>query len=288
MTHRASPIPRGESRLPLLAYGVAVLPAVAVFAVIFAWPVLNFVITGVTALAQSNSALSDLLAGQSLLARYALTSLRLAATTTVLALILGYPVAYYLARSKSRLRYYVYLGIFTPLLFSIVVRTFGWIILLGSNGVLNEVLIALGIIDTPIVWLYNFWAAVAGLVHVFLPFMVLSILSSLARIDERLEEAATILGADGWRVFRYVVLPLSAPGVFAGCMIVFSLCMGVYVTPRLLGGGRVQVLATEIFTQMLELADWNAAATLGVVLMALTFGVVLLYRLLLPPTIAGR
>ncbi|WP_165933610.1 ABC transporter permease [Aquabacter spiritensis] len=264
------------------------LPALLVFAVIFAWPVISFVAAGARALVDSDTGLADIVGGHSMLTRYGVASLVLAFTTTFITLILGYPVAYYLARSRSRLRYYVYVGMFVPLLFSIVVRTFGWIILLGSNGVLNGVLRGLGIIQEPVVWLYNFWAAVAGLVHVFLPFMVLSILSSLSRIDERIEEAATILGANGLRVFSYVTLPLSAPGVFGGCAIVFSLSMGVYVTPRLLGGGRVQVLATEIYSQMLELGDWSAAATLGIVLMILTFSVVAIYRLLLPSRIAGR
>ncbi len=142
--------------------------------------------------------------------------------------------------------------------------------LLGSNGLVNSFLVQFGAIREPIVWLYNFPMTVVGLVHVFLPFMVLSILSSLSQVDERIEEAASILGADPWRVFRHVTLPLSAQGVFGGCTLVFSLTVGAYVTPRLLGGGRVQVLATEIYAQMLEIGDWGMAALLGVALTLIT------------------
>ena len=174
----------------------------------------------------------------------------------------------------------MFVVIFVPLLFSIVIRTFGWIVLLGSNGLLNGLLIQLGAIDRPVVWLYNFPMTVIGLVHVFLPFMVLSVLSSLSRVDQRIEDAAAILGAGPWRIFRHVTLPLSSQGIFGGCAIVFSLTVGAYVTPRLLGGGRVQVLATEIYTQMLEIGDWGMAALLGAALTVVTLLGIALYQLL--------
>jgi putative spermidine/putrescine transport system permease protein len=109
--------------------------------------------------------------------------------------------------------------------------------------------------------------------------MVLSIFRALSRIDRRTEEAASILGASPWRVFRHVILPLSTQGIFGGCAILFSLSIGAYVTPRLLGGGRVQVLATEIYTQMLEVGDWSAAALIGTLLTGVTLLAIVIYRM---------
>ena len=254
---------------------LALAPVLLIFALSFAYPVLSFIGTGLaTAFPNASDALFQYGLGP-----LVLTSLALGLWTTFLALLVGYPVAYYLARSTSRLRHYVFVVIFVPLLVSIVVRTFGWIVLLGSNGLLNDVLLRSGIIAQPVVWLYNFPVTVIGLVHVLLPFMVLSIFSALSRIDRRTEEAASILGASPWRVFRHVTLPLSTQGIFGGCAIVFSLSIGAYVTPRLLGGGRVQVLATEIYTQMLEVGDWSAAALIGTLLTGVTLLAIVIYRM---------
>lgn len=259
---------------------LAIVPALLCFAVVFVYPNLRFVVSGLSAGLDGAPPLIDILTGRSLLGRLMLMSIALGICTAAGTLVIGYPIAYYLARSTSRWRHYVFVAIFVPLLFSIVVRTFGWIVLLGSNGLLNGLLMQLGAIDEPVVWLYNFPMTVVGLVHVFLPFMVLSILSSLSRVDRRVEEAAAILGAGPWSVFRRVTLPLSAQGVFGGCAIVFSLSVGAYVTPRLLGGGRVQVLATEIYAQMLEIGDWGMAAVLGATLTFVTLLGIGLYQFL--------
>src|SRR5262245_35024364 len=262
-----------DNMLPL-----ALFPAVALFAVIFAYPIIRFIGNGLSAGIDNIPSIFDLLTGKSMLGRLTLTSIMLGLCTTIGTLLVGYPIAYYLARSSSRWRHYVFIAIFAPLLFSIVIRTFGWIVLLGSNGLVNSFLLRVGAIQEPITLLYNFPMTVIGLVHVFLPFMVLSILSSLSQIDERIAEAGSILGADPWRVFRYFTLPLSSQGVFVGCTLVFSLTVGAYVTPRLLGGGRVQVLATEIYAQMLEIGDWGAAALLGVALTLITLFAIGIYQ----------
>jgi putative spermidine/putrescine transport system permease protein len=269
----------GHASRPSLLRVLALAPAVFILAGFFALPVILFIATGLASGLRGLPSLQDLLTGRSMLASLTYNSVALGLSTTLVALLVGYPIAYYLARTTSRIRHYVFVALFAPLLVSIVVRTFGWIVLLGSNGILNDFLSAAGIIDHPITWLYNFPATVVGLVHVFLPFMVLSILSALARLGPYLEEAASTLGAHPWRVFYHVTLPLSAQGIFGGCAIVFSLSVGAYVTPRLLGGGRIQVLATEIYTQMLEVGDWGLAALLGGVLTALTLVAIMIYRL---------
>lgn len=277
----------GGSRVPPWmrdnAILLALVPALAVFGLVFVYPNLRFVIEGLVTGSANAPSLLDILTGRSMLGRLMLMSIALGVCTALGTLVVGYPIAYYLARSTSRWRHYVFVVIFAPLLFSIVIRTFGWIVLLGSNGLLNGLLIQLGAIDAPVVWLYNFPMTVIGLAHVFLPFMVLSILSSLSRVDQRIEDAAAILGAGPWRTFRHVTLPLSSQGIFGGCAIVFSLTVGAYVTPRLLGGGRVQVLSTEIYTQMLELGDWGMAALLGAALTIVTLIGIAIYQLL-----AGR
>lgn len=278
-------IPAGRrNRLSLWASDnallLALVPALAFFAIVFVYPNLRFIGNGLAVGLENAPSLVDIVTGRSMLGRLMLMSIALGVCTAVATLIIGYPIAYYLARSKSRWRHYVFVIIFVPLLFSIVIRTFGWIVLLGSNGLLNGLLLQFGAIDRPVVWLYNFPMTVIGLVHVFLPFMVLSILSSLSHVDQRIEDAAGILGANPWRVFRHVTLPLSSQGIFGGCAIVFSLTVGAYVTPRLLGGGRVQVLATEIYAQMLEIGDWGMAALLGAALTIVTLLGIGLYQFL--------
>ncbi len=191
---------------------LALVPALVFFAVVFVYPNLRFVIEGLFAEHPNGPSLLDILSGRSMLVRLTLMSVSLGICTALGTLIFGYPIAYYLARSTSRWRHYVFVVIFVPLLFSIVIRTFGWIVLLGSNGLLNGLLVQLGAIDQPIVWLYNFPMTVIGLVHVFLPFMVLSVLSSLTRVDQRIEDAAAILGAGPWRTFRHVTLPAVLAG----------------------------------------------------------------------------
>ena len=267
---------------------LALVPALIFFALVFVYPNLRFVIEGLFAEHPDGPSLLDIVTGRSVIGRLMLMSIALGVCTALGTLVIGYPIAYYLARSTSRWRHYVFVVIFVPLLFSIVIRTFGWIVLLGSNGLLNGLLIQLGAIDQPVVWLYNFPMTVVGLVHVFLPFMVLSILSSLSRVDQRIEDAAAILGASPWRSFRHVTLPLSSQGIFGGCAIVFSLTVGAYVTPRLLGGGRVQVLATEIYTQMLEIGDWGMAALLGAALTIVTLLGIALYQLLAGGPVRGK
>lgn len=262
------------------AFLLALVPALVFFALVFVYPNLRFLIEGVVAEHPNGPSLSDIITGRSPVGRLMLMTVWLGVATALATLVIGYPIAHYLARSTSHWRHYVFVVIFAPLLVSIVIRTFGWIVLLGSNGLLNGLLVQLGVIDQPVVWLYNFPMTVIGLVHVFLPFMVLSILSSLTQIDQRIEDAAAILGADPWRTFRHVTLPLSAQGMFGGCAIVFSLTVGAYVTPRLLGGGRVQVLATEIYSQMLEIGDWSLAALLGAALTLVTLIGIALYQFL--------
>ena len=196
---------------------------------------------------------------------------------TLAALVLGYPVAYYLSRASGRTRAYLMLGILAPLLVSVVVRSFGWLVILGPNGLVNATLVRLGLIDEPVRLLYTETAIVIGLTHVFLSFMVLSIAAALDRIDPALIRAAQNLGANPGQTFLRVVLPLSLPGVAAGCLIVFTLSTSAFITPALLGGPRVKVMSFLAYQQTLLLTDWPYGSAIAFILLALSGGAVLLY-----------
>ena len=190
-------------------------------------------------------------------------TVRLAVMITALCLVIAYPAAYHLARTTSRWRGVLYALVLSPLLVGVVIRSFGWIILLANNGLINQTLRALDLPALPL--MYNEFGVVLALVHVFLPFMVLPLMGAIQGIDPRLEEAARSLGASRAKVFRRVVLPLSMPGVQSGCILVFVLSCGAYVTPALLGAGRVHTLTTEVVT-MLDQFLWPRGAALALIL----------------------
>lgn len=211
----------------------------------------------------------------------ALRTLLLSLAVTTLCLLFGYPVAWYLVYSQSPYRKLVFVIVLTPLLVSIVVRTLGWTILLGNEGVINHALQALGLIQEPIALMRSFWTVVAGMVHVFLPFMILSVASTLGSIDPSLPEAAALLGAGAATSFRTVTLPLSIQGIASGSIIVFCLSAGVFLTPLWLSRGSVSVLATVIKEQVLDAANWPAGAATAMILTFATLGCVGLYTALI-------
>lgn len=202
----------------------------------------------------------------------ALRSIAVAAAVTCLALVLTYPIALFLHRTKSRWRSLLTVLTISPLLISTVVRTYGWMVILGDEGWLNGVLRWCGL---PTLRLANDYPAVViGLTQIMMPYMALCLISGFGRIDPTLEDAAASLGANALRRFRRVTLPLSLPGVILGCMLTFVIAVSAYVTPVLLGGGRVFLVATEIYTQALETLDWPLAAAMSVLLLLLFFVVV--------------
>jgi putative spermidine/putrescine transport system permease protein len=197
-------------------------------------------------------------------------TLKLALLTTATTLALGYPVAYHLTRCSGRKRAYLTLLIVAPLLVSVVVRSFGWLVILGPNGLVNSLLTGLGVVSDPLRLLYTETAIVVGLTHVFLSFMVLSVAASLGRIDPALIRAAQNLGASERQAFMRVVLPLSLPGVAAGSLIVFTLAASAFITPALLGGPRVKVMSYLAYQQTLLLSDWPYGSAIAFILLALT------------------
>jgi len=193
-----------------------------------------------------------------------LKSLRIAAASTLIALLVSYPIAYFLTRLRGVWKGVFIIGLFMPFWTSYVVRTFVWLPILGRAGAINAALLWLGVIDRPIDWLiYNEGTIYLGLVYVYTLFMVLPIYLSLDRIDPRLIEAAVDLGARPWSVLWRILLPLSWPGVLSGCIMVFLLGVGAYVTPRLLGGPSGIMYGNMIADQFLSNNNWAFGAALG-------------------------
>jgi len=203
-----------------------------------------------------------------------LQTLALGVAVTALTLVLGYPVAYFLARAPARSRRLLILLVIAPLVVSIVIRSYGWMVLLGRAGTVNTVLQALGLIDKPLPLMYNWFGVVIALTQVLLPFMILTLASVIEGIPESLEDTAAVLGAGWWQRFRHVVLPLSMEGVGAGTTLVLTLTIGSFVSVLLLGGSDTLILPLLIYQQVILLNN-NFAAALGMLLLAIS--VMLLY-----------
>lgn len=199
-------------------------------------------------------------------------TLWIAAATTALALVISYPMAYFLATLKGPTKTLCVVLLFLPFWTSYLVRTFVWLPMLGRNGLINQILLGLGLVDTPVDWLlYNEGAVLLGLVYVYTLFMTLPIYLSLDRLDPKLLEAAADLGAGPVQALWRVVLPLSLPGILSGSIMVFLLACGAYVTPQLLGGTGGVMFGSIIAAQYLQTNNWALGAALSVILVAVVF-----------------
>lgn len=205
-------------------------------------------------------------------------TLRLGLLTTALSLLLGYPLAFLLARIRSAgARTLLLMAVIAPMVMGLVVRTYAWLGMFSNRGVINGTLIGLGLIEEPIAFLGSEAAVVVALCHIYVPFMILTLTGVIARIDPRLEEAARGLGAGRMAAFLQVTLPLSAPGILAGSLLVFALAISAYVTPIVIGGYEIQTLPMLIFQQVSASFNLGFAAALGVVLLVVALALVLAY-----------
>ncbi len=204
-------------------------------------------------------------------------TLKIAALTAAFSLLLGYPLAYFLARTKSVWRGVLMFLVIAPLMTGVIVRTYGWIVLLGSQGTVNVVLIWLGVIDRPVKILETELAVLIALVHILMPYMVFPVFSALAGQDRDIERAAVTLGAGRWRTFFEVTLPLSRAGILMGSTLVFTLTAGAVVTPALLGGHKVQMLGQTIYELVLSTLNWPFASAVAAVLVLCQFTIIVLY-----------
>ncbi|HXC90109.1 MAG TPA: ABC transporter permease [Stellaceae bacterium] len=203
------------------------------------------------------------------------TTLRISLSTTAAAALLAYPVALVMVRASAAVARVITMIVIAPLIVSVVVRTYGWEVILGNGptGVLNWLLLATGLVGHPLRLLYTDTAVVIGSLHVFFPLMVLPLASALGKIDPALDDAATTLGATAWRRFRRITVPLSLPGLAVGGTLVFSLTAGSFVTPAILGGSSAQMLGMLVDQQILTVYDWPFGATVASVLVAIVLAV---------------
>jgi ABC-type spermidine/putrescine transport system permease subunit I len=200
-------------------------------------------------------------------------TLEISVLVTLISLMLGYPLAYLMTTTSARARRVLTVLILVPFWTSILVRTFAWLVILGNNGLVNRALLDLGLVEFPQKLLFNMVGVQVGMVHVLLPFMVFPLYGVMSRIDLNVVRVARSLGAVPRRAFLYVFLPLSLPGVAAGCILVFLLAIGFYVTPALLGGPGQITLATMIDMMINTFLNFGFAATLGVLLLTVVGGI---------------
>nr|WP_263326267.1 ABC transporter permease [Neobacillus sp. Marseille-Q6967] len=214
-------------------------------------------------------------------------TVKIALITTLAAIVISFPVAYQITKAKGRIKNYLTLLVLSPLLISMVIRCYGWVILLSNNGVVNNTLMNFGLIDKPLTLLYTEFSVVIGMVHVLFPYMVLSIMGSLERIDPSVIRASQNLGASSIRTFFSVILPLTLPGIFAGSVMVFSLGVSSFVTPAILGGPQVKVMSFLTYEQVGIMLNWPYGSAIGFLLIFIATITIIIYSKLLTSSKKG-
>jgi putative spermidine/putrescine transport system permease protein len=194
-------------------------------------------------------------------------TLLLGVKATLVCLIFGYPIAWICARSGARLQSIIVFLVILPILTSVVVRTFAWIVILGRQGILNRIAMGLGLTDEPLRLLFTETGVIMVLAQVQMPLMVLPILTVMSKTDPNLADASRALGAGEWRTLRKVTLPLSLPGVIAGCILTYSACVTAFVTQTLIGGARLVYMPLHIYQQAVGANNWPFAAAISVIFM---------------------
>jgi len=207
-----------------------------------------------------------------------LSSLRYAAGTALITLLIGYPVAYGIATAKPNIRPVLLTLVIMPFWTSFLIRVYAWIGILKPNGLINNFLISIGVIDTPLDILNNQFSIYVGMVYAYLPFMILPLYSCLEKLDMSLLEAASDLGAKPFRAFLSITLPLSMPGIIAGSLLVFIPAVGEYIIPTLLGGADTLTIGTVLWNEFFSNRDWPVASTVAVALIILLVGPLMLLQ----------
>ena len=210
-----------------------------------------------------------------------LTTVKIAVLVTLVCLILGFPLAYVIARTQSRWKHLLIISVVLPLFVGNSVRAAGWMVVFGNKGFVNASLMGLGLIDKPLEIMFTEKAVIIGIIAVNLPFMVLSLQSVIEGIDRAVEEAAFSLGAPPVTMFRRVLWPLALPGILAGTILTFILAMNAYATPFLLGGPLFKMMAPLVYNQFTQQANWPFGGAIAFILMAVTLSLTLLANLII-------
>ena len=207
-------------------------------------------------------------------------TLWLGVEVTMLCLLLGFPLAWAYVRGPRWLQPVLILVVLLPLLTSVVVRTFAWIVILGRQGIVNSALVSLGLIDTPLRLLYTEGGVIVALAQVQMPLMVLPLITALSRIDPNMDDASAALGAGAWRGFWRITVPLSLPGIIAGCMLTYAAAITAFITQSLVGGGQMLFMPMYIYQQATALQNWPFAAAISIVFLAAVLAVVSVFNAL--------
>jgi putative spermidine/putrescine transport system permease protein len=253
-------------------YWLVVLPALLMLVLLYLVPLGNVLLTSVT---DPRPGLDnyELLFTSTSVQKSLLTTVRIAAVTTIFALLLGYGVAYAMRAASTRTQRLMLVLVLLPFWISILVRSFAWIALLGTQGPLNAALVAWGIVDEPVALVRNETGVLIGMIHVMVPYAVLTLYANMRGIDVGLVAAARSLGASRWQAFRMVFLPLTAPGLVGAGLLVFILSLGFYITPALLGGGKVLMIAEYVAVQINDTLRWGLGTMLAATLMIAVLGI---------------
>jgi putrescine transport system permease protein len=239
-------------------------------------PLLEYIDSALTVRLNLGNYLSLLADNQYLLAY--LSSIKIAAISTLLALLIGYPIAYVIARMPPASRNIAMMLVVLPSWTSFLIRVYAWIGILDSNGVLNRLLMGIGLIDTPLHILYTPIAAYIGIVYCYLPFMVLPLYANLVKLDHRLLEAAYDLGARPWKAFLTITLPLSRNGIIAGCMLVMIPAVGEFVIPEMLGGPDTLMIGRVLWGEFFNNRNWPVASAVAIVMLILLLIPILIFN----------
>ena len=207
--------------------------------------------------------------------------------TVVICLLLAYPVAYRLARGNSRHKGFWYTLVISPLLVGVVIRCYGWMVLLADKGLINDGLLSLGLIDAPLPLMYNRLGTMIGMIQVYLPYMVISLTGSIQAVNPELDYTARSLGASRFTAFRKITLPMSLPGILSGSIMVFVLTISSYAIPILLGGNRIVTTPLLIVQNTLEAFDWPGGASMAVIMFVVVVTLLTLYIKLMTNAMRG-
>jgi len=264
---RVTERPRSGLRLPANRWALLVLPAAAFLVVFFLVPLIEMSARSVTEPPGAGLSNYARFFEQGAYVRVLANTFWIAILTTAVCLLIGFPFAYLMTIAPTRIAGLLLIAVLLPFWSSALVRTFAWQVLLRDTGIINSFLLDVGLVSEPLPLIRSTAGVVIGMTHILLPFMVLPIWAVLRRIDPEYSRAAANLGASPVAAFGRIVLPLSLPGVLAGCLLVFVLALGFYITPALLGGPRDQTISQLIVEQVQRQLDWGSAAAMSVLLM---------------------
>jgi putative spermidine/putrescine transport system permease protein len=256
-------------------YWFLVLPALTIMIVFYIWPLLGIWQISLTEPKAGIENYTRMFDSNAVTTSFILT-FRIAIKTTIGCLILGYIVAYVISNFARRAKPLMIALVLLPFWVSVLIRSFSWIVLLGRSGIVNDTLIGAGVIDSPLRLMHNEFGVVLAMIHVMLPFAVLPMMANMRGISGAYVDAARGLGASEFTAFRKVYFPQTMPGVMSGALLVFVLSLGFYITPALLGGGRVLMISEYITYQIQEFLNWGLGSALSVALLVATAIVILI------------